>query len=66
LIKAAWRQQPMKLPYFGQGENLVPTVHVKDLVKFSLKIAENVPEGKPYHFCFDNTPDRSLKSVIST
>ena len=66
LVKAAWRQQPLKLPYFGLGDNLVPTIHVKDLVKFSLKISETIPENKPYHFCFDNTEDKNLKSIISS
>jgi adenylate kinase len=37
---------------------------VKDLVRFSLKISEMMPESKPYHFAFDNTEDRTLKSII--
>ena len=64
LVKASWRQEPVRLPFYGSGENLVPTIHVKDLVRFSLKISEMMPESKPYHFAFDNTEDRSLKSII--
>lgn len=29
----------MQLPYLGQGDNQIPTIHLKDLVKFVIKLA---------------------------
>jgi hypothetical protein len=44
LFKAAWLQAPAKLPYLGEGNNLIPTIHLKDLVKFVIKLSESPPE----------------------
>lgn len=62
-LRAAWKQDPLALPFLSDGENLVPSIHVKDLVKFIFKIVETQPEQK-YHFAFDGTQDRSLKNLI--
>lgn len=62
-MKAAWRQDPLELEYLHEGLNLVPTIHVRDLAKFVIKIAELQPEKK-YHFAFDETKDRSLKNLV--
>jgi len=39
LFKASWLQEPEKLPYLNDGSNKIPTIHLKDLVKFVIKIA---------------------------
>jgi len=41
-------QAPDALPYLGEGDNLIPTINVKDLVKFIIKVAENPPESEKY------------------
>lgn len=56
-FKAAWKQDPFCLPYIGEGTNLIPMIHVKDLVKLIIKISENPPENK-YLFAIDNSKDR--------
>lgn len=48
----------------NEGSNLVPSIHVNDLSKFIIKIAELQPEKK-YHFAFDETKDRTIKNLIS-
>lgn len=55
LFKAAWLQEPPKLPYLGEGLNKLPTIHLKDLVRFVVKVGEAPPEGSPYLFAFDQT-----------
>ena len=50
----------IKLPYlkteaFPDGENLIPTIHIADLVKFVIKVAESPPEDRNYLFALDNT-----------
>jgi adenylate kinase len=57
-------QDPGKLPYLGDGLNKLPTVHLRDLVKFVVKVAESPPEGSPYLFAFDETQDKSQKAII--
>lgn len=67
LFKAAWLQEPLQLPYLEQGDNQIPTIHLKDLVKFVIKLAENPPEeGSPYLLAFDLTADKTQKSLISS
>lgn len=62
-LEIAWKQSPNELEYLGDGTNLVPSIHIKDLSRFILKIAELAPEKK-YHFAFDAAKDRSLKQLI--
>ena len=57
-------QKPEKLPYLGDGNNKIPTIHLKDLVKFVIKIAESPPEGSPYVLAFDETDNKTQKALI--
>lgn len=56
-FQSAWLQDPVSLPYLGDGENKIPTIHISDLVKLVIKIAES-PCEQQYVFGIDNTPDR--------
>jgi len=47
--------EPNELPYFNSGENKIPTIHIKDLVKFVIKISEAPPENNPYILAIDNS-----------
>ena len=53
------------MPYLGDGENLVPTIHIDDLAKLVLKVADAVPEN-PYVFGIDNTQDRRQKNIMQS
>ena len=53
-FKSAWLQNPVKLPYYDEGQNIIPTIHIKDLAKIVKKCVENKPEI-PYIFAFDRT-----------
>lgn len=53
-IKKAWLQDPQKLPIVGEGNNLVPTIHVTDLARMVKKAFESAPE-RQYIFGIDNT-----------
>jgi adenylate kinase len=52
-IQKAWLQDPVRLPYIGDGNNLLPTIHVTDLARIVKKIYEAKPERK-YIFAIDN------------
>ncbi|CAD8081032.1 unnamed protein product [Paramecium sonneborni] len=62
-LKAAYLQQQTKLYYQGDGKNLVPTIHIKDLISMIIYVSETVPDKK-YIFAVDNTDDRKLKSIV--
>ena len=64
-FKSAWLQNPIELPYYNEGNNLVPTIHIKDLARMVRRIADNKAEF-PYIFAFDRTKDTSLKNIISS
>lgn len=44
--------------------NKIPTIHLKDLVKFVIKVAESTPEGPPYLLALDETVNKTQKSII--
>ena len=64
-FKSAWLQNPIELPYYNEGNNLIPTIHIKDLARIVRRIADNKAEF-PYIFAFDKTKDSSLKNIISS
>lgn len=45
----------MRLPYVGEGNNLLPTIHVTDLARMVKAIYEKKPSRK-YIFAIDNNP----------
>ena len=64
-FKSAWLQNPIELPYYGDGTNLIPTIHIKDLARIVKRLADNKSEF-PYIFAVDKTKDTSLKNIISS
>ena len=62
-FKSAWLEKPYKLPYVGEGENLIPTIHVRDLAKITKYVVDSKPETH-YIFGIDNTKDRRQVSII--
>ena len=62
-FKKAWLQDPQKLPIVGEGNNLVPTIHVTDLARMVKKIHEAPPE-RQYIFGIDNTKKPTQKKLI--
>ena len=64
-FKSAWLQNPIELPYYGTGENLIPTIHIKDLSRIVKKLMEGKSES-PYIFAIDKTKDKTLKNLISS
>jgi len=55
-FKQAWLQNPRQLMVFGDGNNLVPTIHIKDLSRLVKRISKDKPVlNPPYIFAFDKT-----------
>ena len=64
-FKSTWLQNPIDLPYYGTGENLIPTIHIKDLARIVKRLSEQKSES-PYIFAVDKTKDKTLKNIISS
>ena len=63
-IQKAWLQDPPQLPYIGDGNNRLPTIHVTDLARMVKKIYESKPERK-YIFAIDNNKKPMQKKLIT-
>ena len=61
-FKSAWLESPQQLPYLHHGENLIPTIHVKDLARITKFIVDTKPETK-FLFAVDNTPLNERKQI---
>lgn len=53
-FKAAWLQSPSSLPVIGNGENLVPTIHVLDLATLVCRVVNKLPKVN-YILAIDKT-----------
>ena len=62
-FQKAWIQNPADLPYIGEGENLVPTIHIIDLARLVRRVVE-VDKEHPYVFAIDKTRRPSQKRLI--
>ena len=63
-IQKAWLQDPVRLPYVGDGNNLLPTIHVTDLARIVKKVYESKPERK-YIFAIDNNQKPTQKKLVT-
>ena len=63
-IQKAWLQDPVRLPYVGDGTNLLPTIHVTDLARIVKKVYETKPERK-YIFAIDNNQKPTQKKLVT-
>jgi adenylate kinase len=63
-IQKAWLQDPVRLPYVGDGNNILPTIHVTDLARMVFKISEKKPARK-YIFAVDNNKKQSQRRLIN-
>lgn len=63
-FRSAWLEDPNELPYVGDGENRVPTIHVQDLARATKFITDSKPD-KHYVIAVDSTVDSRQKEIIS-
>ena len=57
-------QDPRALPYVGDGKNLVPTIHVRDLARLVRKIVTKLPDSN-YLFALDKTRNPTQKRLVN-
>ena len=56
---------PIEEILLDKGRNIIPTIHMKDLVNIISKVIEKKPSSH-YILAFDQTNDRCLKSIIKS
>jgi adenylate kinase len=54
----------VRLPYVGDGDNLLPTIHVTDLARMVKAVFEKKPNRK-YIFAIDNNKKPTQKKLIA-
>ncbi|KAF3844332.1 hypothetical protein F7725_007495 [Dissostichus mawsoni] len=67
-FKTSWLGQEQEIPVFGDGSNIVPTIHIRDLASVIQNVIEHQP--KPYYLLAvdssNNTMEEILKAVSSS
>ena len=63
-FKRAWLQNPLRLPFVGEGNNILPTIYVVDVARMVKKIFEGKPE-KQYIVGIDTTRKCTQKKLIN-
>ena len=63
-FQKAWIQNPRQLPIIGDGENLVPTIHVIDLARLVRRVVIEAPKVHDYIFAIDKTRRPTQKRLI--
>lgn len=54
------------MPILNEGENIIPTMHVKDLAGYIAKVAEAPPEDKKYLLAFDKSKKNMQKEILTS
>ena len=44
-FRAAWLETPEQLPYIGEGKNIIPMIHIRDLCNLVSKVILEKPES---------------------
>ena len=64
-FQKSWIQDPVELPMIGEGENLVPTIHIIDLARLVRRVVIENPKVHPYIFAIDKTRKPTQKRIIT-
>ncbi|XP_057700725.1 adenylate kinase 7-like isoform X2 [Corythoichthys intestinalis] len=60
----SWLGQENEIPVFGDGTNIVPTIHVSDLASVIKKIIEHQP--KPYYLVAVDYSNNTMEDIVKT
>ena len=58
-------QRPNEIPILGDRKNIIPTIHVRDLITLIRRIIDTKP-SKYYIFAVDRTRNKTLKNIITS
>ncbi|XP_077394738.1 adenylate kinase 7 isoform X6 [Festucalex cinctus] len=61
-FKMSWLGQENEIPVFGEGNNIVPTIHVSDLASVIKKTIEHQP--KPYYLVAVDYSNNTMEDIV--
>ncbi|XP_068451610.1 adenylate kinase 7 [Clinocottus analis] len=61
-FKTSWQGQEQEIPVFGDGTNIVPTIHISDLASVIQNVIERQP--KPYYFLAVDSSNNTLENIV--
>lgn len=64
VFRQAWLCSPPALPVVGAGTNVIPTIHVADLAKLFVRLAERPPVAAPSNFLVAVDKARDTQQAI--
>ncbi|XP_054862172.1 adenylate kinase 7 isoform X3 [Amphiprion ocellaris] len=70
-FKKSWLGQEQEISIFGDGKNIIPTIHINDLARLDMFVVQNIIEHqpKPYYLIAvdgsNNTMEQIVKAVAS-
>ncbi|XP_077411417.1 adenylate kinase 7 isoform X8 [Vanacampus margaritifer] len=63
-FKMSWLGQENEIPVFGEGNNIVPTIHVSDLASVVKKIIEHQP--KPFYLVAVDYSNNTMEDIVKS
>uniref|UniRef100_A0A8C2XIR8 Adenylate kinase 7b n=1 Tax=Cyclopterus lumpus TaxID=8103 RepID=A0A8C2XIR8_CYCLU len=61
-FKTSWLGQEQEIPVFGDGTNIVPTIHISDLASVIQNVIEHQP--KPYYLLAVDSSNNTLEDIV--
>jgi len=61
----AWLQNDEEIQFPGDGSNIIPTIHIKDLVTLIKRIIDIKPVQN-YFLAVDRSENRTLKNIVKS
>ncbi|XP_018553226.1 adenylate kinase 7 isoform X2 [Lates calcarifer] len=63
-FKTSWLGQEREIPVFGDGKNIVPTIHISDLASVIQSVIEHRP--KPYYLLAVDYSSNTMEDIVKT
>ncbi|KAK2825840.1 hypothetical protein Q5P01_020054 [Channa striata] len=63
-FKTSWLGEEPEIPVFGDGSNVVPTIHIKDLASVIHNVIEHQP--KPYYLLAVDNSNNTMEDIVKT
>ncbi|XP_074548848.1 adenylate kinase 7 [Halichoeres trimaculatus] len=63
-FKTSWLGQTQRIPVFGDGLNIIPTIHINDLASVIQKVIEHHP--KPYYLLAVDQSNSTMEEIVKS
>ncbi|XP_056249717.1 adenylate kinase 7 [Seriola aureovittata] len=63
-FKTSWLGQEPQIPVFGDGSNIIPTIHINDLASVIQNVIEHQPQ--PYYLLAVDYSNNTMENIVKT